>query len=156
MSDSKQKKEDLAFREDVAIDTMVNKGYILSDKHSISKVSVTSTNYGAADSDSVITDIEGYEETLMWTEEEETCVRRKIDFLLMPFMLLMAFVLNMDRTNLCKSYRYFFFIVNFYYYYYYWKKNHGADIYSNYFFTKANAISDNLAEDLGFSKYCYS
>jgi hypothetical protein len=34
--------------------------------------------------------------------EEETSVRNKIDLWLMSFVLLMTFVLNMDRTNICK------------------------------------------------------
>ncbi|KAI9319497.1 major facilitator superfamily domain-containing protein [Dichotomocladium elegans] len=58
---------------------------------------------------------EGYDSTLEWTEEEEKQVIRIIDMRLMPFMLLMSFVLNMDRTNI------------------------------------SNAISDNMAADLGFT-----
>ena len=46
---------------------------------------------------------EGYDKTLQWTEDEERRIIRKLDFRLMPFMLIMSFVLNMDRTNLCKS-----------------------------------------------------
>lgn len=48
---------------------------------------------------------EGYDKTLQWTEDEERSIVRKLDFRLMPFMLIMSFVLNMDRTNLCKSTR---------------------------------------------------
>lgn len=47
-------------------------------------------------------DIEGYVPDLQWTEEEEKKVLRAIDVKLMPFILLMDFVLNMDRTNNCK------------------------------------------------------
>lgn len=45
-----------------------------------------------------------YDESLDWTEEEETVVRNKLDIKLMTFMLLMTFVLNMDRTNIGKVY----------------------------------------------------
>jgi hypothetical protein len=44
----------------------------------------------------------GYVADLSWTVEEETSVRNKIDLWLMSFVLLMTFVLNMDRTNICK------------------------------------------------------
>lgn len=47
-------------------------------------------------------DIEGYVPDLQWTEEEEKKILRAIDIKLMPFVLLMNFVLNMDRTNNCK------------------------------------------------------
>jgi hypothetical protein len=46
--------------------------------------------------------IDGYDSSLEWTKEEESRVVRKIDFALFPFVLLMTFVLNMDRTNICK------------------------------------------------------
>lgn len=46
--------------------------------------------------------ISGYVPDLKWTEEEEKKVLFKIDTKLMPFVLLMTFVLNMDRTNICK------------------------------------------------------
>ena len=73
------------------------------DKQDVSKTSIA-LSYGGSESEgSDISDIEGYDETLEWTEEEESKVRRKIDLHLLPFMLLMAFVLNMDRTNHCKS-----------------------------------------------------
>lgn len=49
-------------------------------------------------------DIEGYVPELQWTEEEERKVVNAIDIKLMPFVLLMTFVLNMDRTNNCKYY----------------------------------------------------
>ncbi|OBZ84986.1 hypothetical protein A0J61_06960 [Choanephora cucurbitarum] len=58
------------------------------------------------------------DEEFQWTEHEEEQVLSILDSNLMPFILLMTFVLNMDRTNLCR---------------------------------KANAISDNLANDLGFT-----
>lgn len=53
-------------------------------------------------------DIDGYVPDLQWTEEEEKRVLFIIDTKLMPFVLLMTFVLNMDRTNICK----FFFKKN--------------------------------------------
>lgn len=45
----------------------------------------------------------GYVPDLEWSAEEEDSVRRKIDIRLMSFVLLMTFVLNMDRTNICES-----------------------------------------------------
>lgn len=46
---------------------------------------------------------EGYIHDLQWTPEEERAIVNKIDIRLMSFVLLMTFVLNMDRTNICKS-----------------------------------------------------
>jgi hypothetical protein len=43
-----------------------------------------------------------YAPHLQWSPEEEKKVLRKIDIRLMSWMLLMTFVLNMDRTNICK------------------------------------------------------
>jgi hypothetical protein len=45
--------------------------------------------------------VEGYVSDLEWTDEEEKKVLFLIDTRLMPFVLLMTFVLNMDRTNIC-------------------------------------------------------
>ena len=45
----------------------------------------------------------GYISTLEWTKVEEKRVVRIIDNRLMPYVILMFFVLNMDRTNICKS-----------------------------------------------------
>lgn len=39
---------------------------------------------------------------LKWAPEEEQSVLSIIDTKLMSFVILMSFVLNMDRTNLCK------------------------------------------------------
>ena len=85
---------------------------VVSDKNLDSKASITSSAYGVTDDEfsAELKSMEGYDETMEWTEEEETKVRRKIDFLLLPFMLLMAFVLNMDRTNHCT----FLFFFSFY------------------------------------------
>ncbi|KAG1057143.1 hypothetical protein G6F46_001022 [Rhizopus delemar] len=47
--------------------------------------------------------ISGYVPDLKWTEEEEKKVLFKIDTKLMPFVLLMTFVLNMDRTNISNA-----------------------------------------------------
>lgn len=41
-------------------------------------------------------------DTLTWTEDEEAKILGKIDRHLMSFVLLLTFVLNLDRTNLCK------------------------------------------------------
>jgi hypothetical protein len=50
--------------------------------------------------------IEGYVPDLQWTKAEERKVLQIIDTRLMPFVLLMTFVLNMDRTNICKLRKY--------------------------------------------------
>ncbi|KAI9475525.1 MAG: major facilitator superfamily domain-containing protein [Benjaminiella poitrasii] len=71
------------------------------------------TFYGSSDEESLETAV--YDENLQWTDEEEQRIRTKLDIRLMSFILLMTFVLNMDRTNI------------------------------------SNAISDNLASDLGFT-----
>lgn len=42
---------------------------------------------------------------LEWTQEEENEVLQIIDKYLMMFILLMTFVLNMDRTNICKYFQ---------------------------------------------------
>lgn len=47
-------------------------------------------------------EIDGYVPDLQWTQEEEIKVLQIIDTRLMSFVLLMTFVLNMDRTNICK------------------------------------------------------
>ncbi|KAG0164472.1 hypothetical protein DFQ28_010272 [Apophysomyces sp. BC1034] len=70
------------------------------------------TQYRSTDNDEIKS--ASYDDQLIWTKEEEDTVRKKIDRKLLPFVLLMMFVLHMDRTNL------------------------------------SNAISDNLAADLGF------
>lgn len=64
-----------------------------SDSSFNSSASVTSTAI----------DVEGYVSNLEWTDEEESRVLFIIDTRLMPFVLLMTFVLNMDRTNICMS-----------------------------------------------------
>jgi hypothetical protein len=43
-----------------------------------------------------------YVRDLQWTEEEEKKIVSKLDRWLMSYVLLMTFVLNMDRTNICK------------------------------------------------------
>lgn len=62
-----------------------------SDLSFSSSSSVTSTTVA----------VEGYVSDLEWTDEEEKKVLFLIDTRLMPFVLLMTFVLNMDRTNIC-------------------------------------------------------
>jgi hypothetical protein len=59
--------------------------------------------YESGDEESFSTD--SYDENLEWTDEEEQKVRNKLDLRLMSFVLLMTFVLNMDRTNICKVYK---------------------------------------------------
>jgi hypothetical protein len=56
----------------------------------------------SSESDLPLTSTIGYVPELKWTAEEEDAVRNKIDLRLMSFVLLMTFVLNMDRTNICK------------------------------------------------------
>lgn len=48
---------------------------------------------------------DSYDPTLEWTKEEEHKIVTKLDIRLMSFVLLMTFVLNMDRTNICKSWK---------------------------------------------------
>lgn len=62
----------------------------------IEELSVTSQRYLP------LTSTIGYVPELKWSAEEEDAVRSKIDRRLMSFVLLMTFVLNMDRTNICK------------------------------------------------------
>ena len=104
MSDIKNRTEEsISSAKKDELPDKVNK-IALSNKNLDSKASITSSAYDATDDEfsAELKSMEGYDETLEWTEEEETKVRRKIDFRLLPFMLLMAFVLNMDRTNHCK------------------------------------------------------
>ncbi|KAJ8659312.1 hypothetical protein O0I10_005027 [Lichtheimia ornata] len=93
-------------------DTVSIKDSVLLDTQPSKASSVTITT--AEIKDPRLKD-EMYDSKLEWTEKEENEVRRILDIRLMPFILLMSFVLNMDRTNI------------------------------------SNAISDNLAEDLGFN-----
>ncbi|KAI7860293.1 major facilitator superfamily domain-containing protein [Circinella umbellata] len=94
MSDIK-KKEDTLFKEELSSDEGSstdggnNHTTVPGKKKDASTFSVISSTY----------DVHGYEPDLEWEEHEEAKVRRKIDVYLMPFLLLMAFVLNMDRTN---------------------------------------------------------
>lgn len=56
--------------------------------------------YDQSDEESV--SVDGYQSDFEWTKEEEAQVRKKLDLKLMSFALAMTFVLNMDRTNICK------------------------------------------------------
>ncbi|KAJ3036811.1 hypothetical protein HDV00_002364 [Rhizophlyctis rosea] len=47
--------------------------------------------------------VPGYVANLKYTEAEEKAVVRKLDLLLMPWILLTTFVLNMDRTNIANA-----------------------------------------------------
>lgn len=47
-------------------------------------------------------DIEFIDDDFTWTPEEEVQVLNILDKYLMIFILIMTFVLNMDRTNICK------------------------------------------------------
>ncbi|KAI9269149.1 major facilitator superfamily domain-containing protein [Phascolomyces articulosus] len=119
MADIK-KKEEAIFKEEFSSDESSgtedgnNKITVFDKKKndSSSNLSVTSSTYGSTE---LKQGVKGYDPTLEWEAHEETKVRRKIDMYLMPFIMLMAFVLNMDRTN------------------------------------HSNAISDHLAQDLGFT-----
>lgn len=68
----------------------------------IDKLEKSSTNSFTYSSDEYEGSIKGYVPGLKWTEEEEKRVLFKIDTRLMSFVLLMTFVMNMDRTNICK------------------------------------------------------
>ena len=109
MSDTK-KKEGAIFKEEFSSDEGSstdggNNHIAVSDKKkNASSFSVISSTYGTTElkDDEEYKDVHGYDPELEWEEHEEAKVRRKIDVYLMPFLLLMAFVLNMDRTNHCK------------------------------------------------------
>lgn len=101
----------------------------ISDEKKTDNVSVYST-----DGSEIST--EGYIHDLQWTEEEERAVVNKIDIRLMSFVLLMTFVLNMDRTNICKAPLLY--------------TNHTPCTNNINYLHTANAISDNLPADLGF------
>lgn len=62
---------------------------------------IEDTTASSQDNRSIITNSD-YSPDLQWTEEEEKKVVRKIDIRLMSWVLLMTFVLNMDRTNIGK------------------------------------------------------
>ncbi|KAI9353462.1 MFS general substrate transporter [Obelidium mucronatum] len=47
--------------------------------------------------------VEGYDDSLDYTEAEEAKVRRQIDLRLMPWVLFSTFILNMDRTNISNA-----------------------------------------------------
>ncbi|CAO3694724.1 unnamed protein product [Umbelopsis ramanniana] len=57
----------------------------------------------SSQSDLPLTSTIGYVPELKWSAEEEDAVRSKIDRRLMSFVLLMTFVLNMDRTNISNA-----------------------------------------------------
>lgn len=83
---------------------MVNIVITDDEKHTIlprSGSTSRSKDYGS------VLDLKGYpideqDDALVWTENEETEILRKIDRRLMSFVLVLTFVLNLDRTNLCK------------------------------------------------------
>ena len=62
---------------------------------------IEDTTVSSQDNRSIITNSD-YSPDLQWTEEEEKKVVRKLDIRLMSWVLLMTFVLNMDRTNIGK------------------------------------------------------
>jgi hypothetical protein len=64
---------------------------------------IEDTTVSSQDNHSIITNSD-YSPDLQWTKEEEKKVVRKIDIRLMSWVLLMTFVLNMDRTNIGKYY----------------------------------------------------
>ncbi|KAI8581695.1 hypothetical protein K450DRAFT_294064 [Umbelopsis ramanniana AG] len=63
---------------------------------------IEDTTVSSQDNHSIITNSD-YSPDLQWTEEEEKKVVRKIDIRLMSWVLLMTFVLNMDRTNIANA-----------------------------------------------------
>lgn len=69
--------------------------------------STSSGEYGAVTPNSLagprfIDDKISNTEAFTWTDEEEALVQRKLDGYLMSFVLVLTFVLNLDRTNLCR------------------------------------------------------
>lgn len=113
-------------------DTVSIKDSVLLDTKPSNTSSVTITQGTAPDDTDPRLKDEMYDSKLEWSEKEENEVRRILDIRLMPFILLMSFVLNMDRTNICM---YTLHCI---------KNSLTNDSFA------ANAISDNLAEDLGF------
>ncbi|CEP17471.1 hypothetical protein [Parasitella parasitica] len=80
--------------EKVKVIDLVNQKQLSPSQSSFSSVSsATSAMLG----------VEGYVSDLQWTDEEEKKVLFIIDTRLMPFVLLMTFVLNMDRTNISNA-----------------------------------------------------
>lgn len=76
---------------------------LVDEKHKQLSASDASFSSSSASAISTAVDVEGYVSNLEWTDEEESKVLFIIDTRLMPFVLLMTFVLNMDRTNICMS-----------------------------------------------------
>ncbi|KAG1182375.1 hypothetical protein G6F36_009235 [Rhizopus arrhizus] len=72
----------------------------IKDIDKLEKSSINSFTYS---SDEYEGSIKGYVPGLKWTEEEEKRVLFKIDTRLMSFVLLMTFVMNMDRTNISNA-----------------------------------------------------
>ena len=93
MTDIKSTPDAVSIKDSVLLDTQP------------SKASSVTIAHGTADGNTEIKDPrlkdEMYDSKLEWTEKEENEVRRILDIRLMPFILLMSFVLNMDRTNIC-------------------------------------------------------
>lgn len=65
------------------------------------RVNSCSTLYGSVDDEDNLKH-PTHANQLQWTDAEEEEVRKTLDRKLLPFILLMVFVLNLDRTNLCK------------------------------------------------------
>lgn len=74
---------------------------LVDEKHKQASASDASFSSSASVTSTAV-DVEGYVSGLEWTDEEESRVLFIIDTRLMPFVLLMTFVLNMDRTNICR------------------------------------------------------
>ncbi|KAI9285182.1 major facilitator superfamily domain-containing protein [Umbelopsis sp. AD052] len=73
---------------------------VTSDSEKV--LEIEDTTVSSQDNHSIITNSD-YSPDLQWTEEEEKKVIRKIDIRLMSWVLLMTFVLNMDRTNIANA-----------------------------------------------------
>ncbi|CAO3642004.1 unnamed protein product [Mucor fragilis] len=75
---------------------------LVDEKHKQASASDASFSSSASVTSTAV-DVEGYVSGLEWTDEEESRVLFIIDTRLMPFVLLMTFVLNMDRTNISNA-----------------------------------------------------
>ncbi|KAH8553186.1 major facilitator superfamily domain-containing protein [Umbelopsis sp. PMI_123] len=81
------------------------KSYTTANNEAATKdetLDVDDSNISSQD-DLMLTSTIGYIPDLKWTVDEEDAVRNIIDKRLMSFVLLMTFVLNMDRTNISNA-----------------------------------------------------
>lgn len=91
------------------VDSVLLEGEKREDFFTLAKASSSSTGYGSMLDDTSKDQSHSFDEVSLffetdsftWTEDEEDKILGKIDRRLMSFVLLLTFVLNLDRTNLC-------------------------------------------------------